>query len=149
MATGRIAVGDELRLTVDEVRRRPIMNNHTATHVLNFALRKVLGETDQRGSLVKADRLRFDFAAKSAMTTEQLRETEAICNRVIESRVGVHAKEATLALAKSIQGLRAVFDEVYPDPVRIVAIGSTIEQLLEDPNSPRGLENSVEFCGGT
>lgn len=59
-----LRVGDSLELHVDEVRRRPIMNNHTGTHVLNFALREAIGETDQKGSLVRPQNLRFDFSAK-------------------------------------------------------------------------------------
>lgn len=59
-----LRVGDVLELHVDEVRRRPIMNNHTGTHVLNFALRDTIGETDQKGSLVRPQNLRFDFSAK-------------------------------------------------------------------------------------
>lgn len=61
----------------------------------------------------------------------------------------MYAKEASLAAAKAIQGLRAVFDETYPDPVRVVSIGVPVEDLLADPNSTAGALTSVEFCGGT
>lgn len=61
------------------------MSNHTATHILNFALRSVLGEADQRGSLVAPDRLRFDFTAKGAMSTQQIKEVEEIANEMIEA----------------------------------------------------------------
>lgn len=61
----------------------------------------------------------------------------------------MYAKEAPLAAAKAIQGLRAVFDETYPDPVRVVSIGIPVEQLLDDPNSAAGALTSIEFCGGT
>lgn len=65
------------------------MSNHTATHMLNFALRSVLGEADQRGSLVAPDRLRFDFTAKGALTTEQVRKTEeAACAMIKDAKVG-------------------------------------------------------------
>lgn len=67
-----------------QARRRPIMSNHTSTHVLNFALRSVLGEADQRGSLVAPDRLRFDFTAKGAMSTQEVRRTEEIANAMIK-----------------------------------------------------------------
>lgn len=61
------------------------MSNHTATHILNFALRSVLGEADQKGSLVAPDRLRFDFTAKGAMSTQQIKEAEEIVNAMIEA----------------------------------------------------------------
>uniref|UniRef100_A0A3Q1IKR8 Alanine--tRNA ligase n=2 Tax=Anabas testudineus TaxID=64144 RepID=A0A3Q1IKR8_ANATE len=146
---GTLKVGDRVTLHVDEVRRRPIMSNHTATHMLNFALRSVLGEADQRGSLVAPDRLRFDFTAKGALTTEQVRKTEEAACAMIKDAKPVYAMEAPLAEAKAIQGLRAVFDETYPDPVRVVSIGIPVQQLLDDPNSPAGSFTSIEFCGGT
>lgn len=66
------------------------MSNHTATHILNFALRSVLGEADQRGSLVAPDRLRFDFTAKGAMTTLEIRQAEEIADKLIqENKVSV------------------------------------------------------------
>ncbi|CAH1270834.1 AARS [Branchiostoma lanceolatum] len=146
---GTLKVGDKVKLFVDEARRRPIMSNHTSTHVLNFALRQVLGEADQRGSLVAPDRLRFDFSAKGAMTTAQIKEAESICNEVIKKNEQVYAKESSLAQAKAIQGLRAVFDETYPDPVRVLSIGIPVEDMLADPANPAGTITSVEFCGGT
>lgn len=146
---GTLKVGDRVTLHVDEARRRPIMSNHTATHILNFALRKVLGEADQRGSLVAPDRLRFDFTAKGAMTTEQIRQTEESACDMIRDAKPVYAMEAPLANAKAINGLRAVFDETYPDPVRVVSIGIPVQELLADPSSPAGSLTSIEFCGGT
>uniref|UniRef100_A0A672HY18 alanine--tRNA ligase n=1 Tax=Salarias fasciatus TaxID=181472 RepID=A0A672HY18_SALFA len=139
---GTLKVGDRVTLHLDEARRRPIMSNHTATHILNFALRGVLGEADQRGSLVAPDRLRFDFTAKGALSTGEIRRTEEIACEV-------YAMEAPLAAAKAIQGLRAVFDETYPDPVRVVSVGIPVEELLADPNSTAGSLTSIEFCGGT
>uniref|UniRef100_A0A8C0YJ62 Alanine--tRNA ligase n=1 Tax=Cyprinus carpio carpio TaxID=630221 RepID=A0A8C0YJ62_CYPCA len=146
---GTLKVGDRLTLHVDEARRRPIMSNHTATHILNFALRSVLGEADQRGSLVAPDRLRFDFTAKGAMSTDEVRRTEENASTMICDAKPVYALDAPLAAAKAIQGLRAVFDETYPDPVRVVSIGVPVEELLADPNSPAGSLTSIEFCGGT
>ncbi|KAL1256880.1 hypothetical protein QQF64_012425, partial [Cirrhinus molitorella] len=146
---GTLKVGDRLTLHVDEARRRPIMSNHTATHILNYALRSVLGEADQRGSLVAPDRLRFDFTAKGAMTTDEVRRTEETASTMIRDAKSVYALDAPLAAAKAIQGLRAVFDETYPDPVRVVSIGVPVEELLADPNSPAGSLTSIEFCGGT
>ncbi|KAH0619579.1 hypothetical protein JD844_000302 [Phrynosoma platyrhinos] len=130
---GSLKVGDTVRLYIDEPRRRPVMSNHTATHILNFALRAVLGEADQRGSLVAPDRLRFDFTAKGAMSTQEIKKAEEIVNKMIQEA----------------KGLRAVFDETYPDPVRVVSIGIPIEDMLADPSSAAGAITSVEFCGGT
>ncbi|XP_008410788.1 alanine--tRNA ligase, cytoplasmic [Poecilia reticulata] len=146
---GTLKVGDRVTLHIDEARRRPIMSNHTATHILNFALRGVLGEADQRGSLVAPDRLRFDFTAKGALSTGEIRRTEEIACAMIKDAKPVYAMEAPLAQAKAIQGLRAVFDETYPDPVRVVSIGTPVQELLDDPNSPAGSLASIEFCGGT
>jgi alanyl-tRNA synthetase len=170
---GIIKVGDEMKLQIDGPRRKEIMNNHTGTHILNFALRKVLtSDADQRGSLVAPDRLRFDFTNKvrieiyfiafladqififlflfqNAMTVEQVKTTEKIAQSLINSDVPVYARETKLAVAKGIQGLRAVFDETYPDPVRVVSVGVPVETLEADPTGPAGLETSVEFCGGT
>lgn len=147
---GNFAVGDTVDLSIDEERRKNVMNNHSGTHVLNFALRQVLtSEADQRGSLVAPDKLRFDFTNKSAMTVEQVRKTEEICNTMIGKNEQMYAKEAPLAIAKSIQGLRAVFDETYPDPVRVVSVGIPVETLEKDPSHPAGTKTSVEFCGGT
>ncbi|XP_077983533.1 alanine--tRNA ligase, cytoplasmic-like [Glandiceps talaboti] len=146
---GQLKVGDKMKLCIDEVRRRPIMSNHTGTHVLNFALRRVLGEADQKGSLVAPDRLRFDFTAKGAMTTDQVREAEQIANDTVRKAEQVYAKNSALAIAKDIQGLRAVFDEVYPDPVRVISIGIPVVDMEADPSSPAGSKTSVEFCGGT
>nr|KAF6408759.1 hypothetical protein HJG63_000021 [Rousettus aegyptiacus] len=146
---GSLKVGDQVRLFIDEPRRRPVMSNHTATHILNFALRSVLGEADQRGSLVAPDRLRFDFTAKGAMSTQQIKEVEEIANEMIEAAKPVYTQDCPLAAAKAIQGLRAVFDETYPDPVRVVSIGVPVSELLDDPSGPAGSLTSVEFCGGT
>ncbi|XP_023683025.1 alanine--tRNA ligase, cytoplasmic [Paramormyrops kingsleyae] len=146
---GSLRVGDRVTLHIDEARRRPIMSNHTATHILNFALRGVLGEADQRGSLVASDRLRFDFTAKAAMSTKEVQRTEEMARTMIADGKPVFAMEAPLAAAKAIQGLRAVFDETYPDPVRVVSIGMPVQELLADPSSAAGSLSSIEFCGGT
>lgn len=144
-----IKIGDVLKQSIFESRRVAIMKNHTGTHMLNYGLRKVLQEADQRGSLVTPDKLRFDFSAKGALTVEQVRKTEEHVNEMASRNATVYAKEAELSVAKSIQGLRAMFDEVYPDPVRIVSIGIPVEELVADPMGPGGTTTSVEFCGGT
>ncbi|XP_058946553.2 alanine--tRNA ligase, cytoplasmic-like [Pocillopora verrucosa] len=144
---GTLRVGDQMKCQIDEQRRRLTMNNHTATHVLNFALRKHLGDADQRGSLVAPDKLRFDFTAKGAMTTEQIKNTELTSQDIVSRSMDVFAKESSLATAKDIQGLRAIFEEVYPDPVRVLSIGASFDELRDDPQA--GYKYSVEFCGGT
>lgn len=149
---GTLKLGDVVTQQLDQDRRKCVMNNHTGTHILNYALRQSLesnGEADQRGSLVAPDRLRFDFTASKAMTIGQVKKTEQIANQMIEKNVEIYAKDTPLALAKAVQGLRAVFDETYPDPVRVVSIGVPVETLIKDPNGPLGNSTSVEFCGGT
>ncbi|XP_005102630.1 alanine--tRNA ligase, cytoplasmic [Aplysia californica] len=148
-AEGNFKIGDSVKLGIDEPRRCSVMKNHTATHILNFALRDVLKETDQKGSLVAPDRLRFDFSAKSAMSVKEVKAAEEIVNNMVSRNELVYARETPLATAKAIQGLRAVFDEVYPDPVRVVSIGVSVEDLEADPTGPAGSVTTVEFCGGT
>jgi alanyl-tRNA synthetase len=148
-ASGKLKVGDQVDLFVDLTRRRNIMNNHTGTHILNFALRRVVGDVDQRGSLVAPDRFRFDFTFKSAMKVDEVKQVEQICQETVNRALNVYAKETPLSVAKAIQGLRAVFDETYPDPVRVVSVGKEIEELIADPNGPGAFDYSVEFCGGT
>ncbi|CAM9177975.1 unnamed protein product [Lampetra planeri] len=104
---------------------------------------------EDRGSLVAADRLRFDFTAKGALSTGEIRRTEEIACAMIRDAKPVYAMDAPLAAAKAIQGLRAVFDETYPDPVRVVSIGIPVQELLDDPSSAAGSLTSIEFCGGT
>ncbi len=147
---GQISVGDDVACVVDHARRDRTAANHTATHLLNLALRRVVGgEVDQRGSLVDPDRLRFDFTHNQPVTPEELGKVEAIVRDAIAADLGVFAEVAPLEAAKSINGLRAVFGEAYPDPVRVVSIGASVADLLADPGSERWPTISVEFCGGT
>lgn len=83
------------------------------------------------------------------MTADQVKKVEEITKSVVKENRKVYAKESSLALAKTIQGLRAMFEETYPDPVRIVSIGIPVEDLEKDPLGPSALQTSVEFCGGT
>ncbi|XP_074103086.1 alanine--tRNA ligase, cytoplasmic [Cotesia typhae] len=150
VGTGVLKKGDKLQLNIDTARRRLIMSNHSATHALNFALRKVLGtEADQKGSLVAPDRLRFDFTNKGAMATKDIKSVEESTVDLIENNRKIYARESKLGLAKTIQGLRAMFEETYPDPVRIVSMGVPIEELEKNPLGPAAMTTSVEFCGGT
>lgn len=123
--------------------RLDTMRNHTATHLLNWALRKTLGDhVEQKGSLVDADKTRFDFAHAQALTPAQIEQVEALVNERIAEDMPVTALAMPLAQAKLIAGVRAVFGEKYPDPVRVVLIG---------PEKPEAAteNHSVEFCGGT
>ncbi|KAI5782723.1 alanyl-tRNA synthetase [Geopyxis carbonaria] len=147
---GHFSVLDEVISEYDELRRWPIRNNHTGTHILNYALREVLGaEIEQKGSLVAADKLRFDFSHKSQVSAEQLAEIEKISTEYIRQNLEVYSKDVPLATAREIQGVRAVFGETYPDPVRVVSVGVQVEELLRDVKNPSWSRVSVEFCGGT
>ncbi len=150
MRKGEIRVGDRIEARVDRGRRAKIMANHTATHLLNLSLRETLGEgADQKGSLVADDRLRFDFSHGGAVTTEEAGRIERMVNEEIAGDKEVFAQPAPLEAARSVNGLRAVFGEAYPDPVRVVSIGAPVEELLADPGSERWRGLSIEFCGGT
>ncbi|MCK4626934.1 MAG: hypothetical protein KAV00_16600, partial [Phycisphaerae bacterium] len=129
---------------VDKERRQDIARNHTATHLLNWALRKVLeGNIDQAGSVVAPERLRFDFTYSKAVTAEQLAEVERLVNGRILADEAIFTNDIPLAQAQKIPGVRAVFGEKYPDPVRVVSVA------VDDPVK-QGDENTlVEFCGGT
>ncbi|OIV99583.1 hypothetical protein TanjilG_17393 [Lupinus angustifolius] len=145
-----ISVGDKVVCQVDYERRKLIAPNHTCTHILNFALRKELGDhVDQKGSIVLPEKLRFDFSHGKPVDAKTLKKIEDIVNDQINAKLDVSAKEASLAEAKRVNGLRAVFGEVYPDPVRIVSIGHKVEDLVADPDNEKWLSISTELCGGT
>ncbi|KAI7037220.1 Alanine--tRNA, partial [Hortaea werneckii] len=150
MKYGSLKKGDEVRCEYEELRRAPIRNNHTGTHILNFALREVLGEeVNQRGSLVAPEKLRFDFSHKTGCSEAELEKIEDLCTGYIRQNSEVYATDVPLATAKSIEGVRAVFGETYPDPVRVVSIGVPVEDLLENVKRAEWRNVSVEFCGGT
>lgn len=147
---GELSVGSEVIAEYDELRRHPIRNNHTGTHVLNYGLKEVLGnDVDQKGSLVAPDKLRFDFSHKSAMTDAEVGKVEQICTEYIRQNSEVFAMDVPLATAREIRGLRAVFGETYPDPVRVVSVGVPVEDLIADVKNEGWEKVSVEFCGGT
>jgi alanyl-tRNA synthetase len=147
---GNLSVSENVNCSYDELRRWPLRNNHTSTHILNFALRKVLGNVvDQKGSLVGAEKFRFDYSCKSAPAVGELEKIENICNDFIKKNHLMYFKDVPLAKAKDINGLRAVFGEVYPDPVRVVSVGFDVDEMLKDPSNQKWQETSIEFCGGT
>lgn len=150
MKYGSLSVGDAVICEYDELRRWPIRNNHTGTHILNFALREVLGDgVEQKGSLVSAEKLRFDFSHKAAVSDADLEHIEAKATGYIRQNCAVYSKELPLATAQQISGVRAVFGETYPDPVRVVSVGVELEEILRDVKDPRWEKVSIEFCGGT
>jgi len=117
---------------------------------LNFALREVLGDhIDQKGSLVAATKLRFDFSHNKPIPVDELIKIESISNDWIKRGVPVYSKEMPLAIAQKIPGLRAVFGEAYPDPVRVVTLEYPLDEIEQDVNNPKWRGTSVEFCGGT
>ncbi len=133
MERGELRVGDRVRAVVDAGRRQATVYNHSATHLLHAALRKVLGpHVMQKGSLVEAPRLRFDFAHFEPVTPAQLEEIERIVNN--EIRANRAAETAVMPLEKALEsGAMALFGEKYDEQVRVVRMG----------------DFSTELCGGT
>jgi alanyl-tRNA synthetase len=130
---GSISIGDKLAAKVDEPRRKAIMANHTATHLLHAALRQVLGtHVQQKGSLVAPDRLRFDFSHFQAITPEELRRIERLVNAEIRANADAETREMPYDTAVA-EGAIALFGEKYEKDVRVLRVGSF----------------SMELCGGT
>ena len=147
---GKLSVGNDVMCQLKNTHRSNVASNHTMTHLLNFALREVLsGDIDQRGSLVNDEKLRFDFTHNQPVNADEVAKVEEIVNHQIEQNLTVYADLAPLGSAQKISGLRAVFGETYPDPVRVVSIGIEIEQMLNNPENEAWKTASVEFCGGT
>ncbi|MBQ3264164.1 MAG: alanine--tRNA ligase [Ruminococcus sp.] len=133
ISTGTIAVGDKVTAAIDTERRREIMRNHTAAHLLQAALREVLGtHVQQAGQLVNEDVVRFDFTHFSAMTAEELIAVEKRVNDIILDGIPVTSTEMSIEEAKK-KGAMALFGEKYGEVVRVVEAG----------------DFSKEFCGGT
>jgi alanyl-tRNA synthetase len=132
---GALSVGDEVKAIVDTERRRDIARNHTATHLLQAALKQVLGEhIQQRGSMVAPDRLRFDFSHLNAMTKEEINTVQHIVNGMVRQNLKVYDEETAYKKAVAA-GAVALFDEKYGDTVRVLKIGEPAV--------------SMELCGGT
>jgi alanyl-tRNA synthetase len=129
---GELRRGDSVHLVVDAERRGAIRKNHSATHLVHYALRKVLGEhVAQKGSVVAPDRLRFDFSHSRPMSADERREVELVVNQRIWQNRPVATAELAIAEARQ-SGAIAFFGEKYGDLVRVVEMGE-----------------SKEFCGGT
>ena len=133
VSKGMIKIGDQVTLEVDAQKRALTERNHSATHLLQKALREVLGaHVEQAGSSVNEDRLRFDFTHFSALSQEELKQVEAIVNEKIMAGVPVVCKNMPIEEARKT-GAQALFGEKYGDVVRVVNMG----------------DFSIEFCGGT
>ncbi len=132
--TGSFEKGAAVKANVCTGRRDKLRRNHTATHLINQALRQVVDSTiKQAGSMVASDRLRFDFNYFEAIKPEQLREIERVVNREILKNAAVNIAEMTLAEVKQDSTIQAVFDDKYGETVRVVSVG----------------DFSKELCGGT
>jgi len=133
LESGSMKVGGTVCAAIDEQRRADIVRHHSATHLLHAALREILGEhVQQKGSLVAADRLRFDFSHFEPVTTEQLREIETRVNEQIQANVAASAEEMDYDQAMDA-GALAFFGDKYGDRVRVLQFG----------------DYSTELCGGT
>ncbi len=134
---GRIAVGETVTARVDPRHREDTMRNHTGTHLLHAALRRVLGShVRQAGSLVAPDHLRFDFTHTEAMTEEQIAEVQRLVNENIRQDLPVETRQTAYDQAMS-EGVLAFFGEKYGDEVRVVEV------------DPMASKSSAELCGGT
>jgi alanyl-tRNA synthetase len=133
LESGTLAVGDVVQAKVDAASRERTRNNHSATHLMHAALRKVLGRhVQQKGSLVDAERTRFDFSHDKAMTPDEIRQVEDIVNEAIRSNAVVSANVMKYDAAIKA-GALAFFGDKYGDEVRVLAMG----------------DHSTELCGGT
>ena len=134
---GAVSVGQTAHFKVDKKNRNAIMKNHSCAHLLQAALREVLGDhVHQAGQLVDANRLRFDFSHFNAMTHEELLKVEMLVNKYIFEALDVTVKEMPIEEAKKL-GAMALFGEKYGDTVRVVTMGDEDKAV------------SIEFCGGT
>jgi alanyl-tRNA synthetase len=133
LESGALHVGDVLDAQVDQERRKAIALNHSATHLLHAALRKILGtHVEQKGSLVAADRLRFDFSHTQALSADELHQVEALVNSAIRENAPVETRVMALDDARAA-GAMSLFGEKYESDVRVLSIG----------------DFSMELCGGT
>ena len=142
---GKLVAKQGAELGVDPARRAKIQANHSATHLLNEALREVLGDhIAQRGSLNAPDRLRFDFSHQKALSAEELKQIETDVNRLIRQNGTVETRIMTPDDARAL-GAQALFGEKYGDEVRVVSMG----QQAGSGKGTDGNTYSLELCGGT
>lgn len=146
----KIQARDIVDTVVDANRRGTIAPKHTMTHLLNHALVEVLGASVyQHGSLVTDEKLRFDFNSAGPLSHEEIRKVEHGINRAIGEKLPVYSSVVPLDKALKVNGIKAVFGETYPDPVRMVSIGVPVQALLADPDNGNWRSFSIELCGGT
>lgn len=172
METGTIKVGDYLNLSINTEKRNKIRANHSATHLLQYALRKIFGATVmQKGSSVDENRLRFDFTLNRSVAREQIKEIENIVNELIYKNTKVETKIMDLEEAKKT-GAMALFNEKYEDKVRVICMGEkSHEDIIKERKNYDNLKQnsfsdvsdgltslnnsslksicSMELCGGT
>jgi alanyl-tRNA synthetase len=145
LLNGELSVGDEVDTFVDRRFRADSAKNHSATHLLHEAMRRVLGDhVTQKGSLVNPDRLRFDFSHSEPVSAEQLAVIEAMVNQEIRDNTAVAAETMAIDDAKAA-GAMALFGEKYGDQVRVITMGSMAHIEVEDAEQVF----SLELCGGT
>ena len=145
LLNGELSVGDEVETFVDGRFRADSAKNHSATHLLHEAMRRVLGDhVTQKGSLVNPDRLRFDFSHSEPVSAEQLAVIEAMVNQEIRDNTAVAAETMAIDDAKAA-GAMALFGEKYGDQVRVITMGSMAHIEVEDAEQVF----SLELCGGT
>ncbi len=143
---GSVKIGDGLNLLVNNTRRSAIRANHSATHLMHEALRRVLGEhVSQKGSQVTPDRLRFDFSHSISMTPEQRKAVEDMVNDRVRANEEVITRILTPDEAMR-EGAMALFGEKYDDEVRVLSMGGLIEKDREEGKTR---QFSMELCGGT
>ncbi|MDD5011413.1 MAG: alanine--tRNA ligase [Phycisphaerae bacterium] len=141
LTKGSMKIGDEVDAIVDSARRQS-RKNHTATHILQWALQQTLGRTvAQQGSLVCPEYLRFDFTSPKALSPEEIKQVEKLVNEKIRANLPVTSVVLPIDQAKKL-GAMALFNEKYGDTVRVIAVGAPDEKNLAQAFSR-------EFCGGT
>jgi len=143
--SGTVLKSDPVELELDHTRRAKIRANHSATHLLNEALRRALGDhVAQRGSLNAPDRLRFDFSHSKGLSLDEIRQVEAEVNAYIRQNAAVETRVMTPDAAREL-GAQALFGEKYGDEVRVVSMGT----LAGSGKGTGGRTYSLELCGGT